>query len=246
MLRASDLALNGLFVKICGITNEEDALLAAAMGADALGFVFAAGSTRQVTTGVVRDIVRRLPPDIASFGVFRDEHPDRVVEIVHACGLTGAQLHGHETVETCRSVAQRVNFVVQAFPAGDPTIDRAKLYPVEVVLIDNPKPGSGELFDWSLVDGLPDGKRLLLAGGLDPTNIADAVLKVRPWGVDVSTGVEASPGRKDARKMRAFINGAREAAQGLPNYEPHAPNDGSDTRSPSETDDQPYDWQEEF
>jgi phosphoribosylanthranilate isomerase len=241
VLHARELALNGLFIKICGITNEEDALLAAAMGADALGFVFAPGSTRQVTAGLVADIVKRIPPDVSTFGVFRNEHPDRVVEIVHQCGLTGAQLHGHETAEQCQRVAERVNFVVQAFAAGDRTIDRARSYPVEVILLDNPTPGSGELFDWSLVDGLPDGKKLLLAGGLDPANVADAIVKVRPWGVDVSTGVEAGPGRKDAIKMRAFISNARAAAAGLPQYDPEDARELA-TLQP----DQPYDWQEEF
>ena len=236
MRRASDLALNGLFIKICGITTEEDALLASAMGADALGFVFAAGSTRQVTPTSVTDIVKRLSPEIATFGVFRDEHPDRVVEIVQQCGLTGAQLHGHETSEQCASVAERVNFVIQAFAAGDRTIDRARSYPVEVILLDNAKPGSGELFDWSLVE-VPDGKKLLLAGGLDPTNVTDAVTKVRPWGIDVSSGVEASPGRKDARKLHSFIANARASAAALPQYST-APN--------TEPTDQLYDWQEEF
>lgn len=247
MLRAREIALNGLFIKICGITNEEDALLASAMGADALGFVFAAGSTRQVTPSNVADIVKRLPPDIATFGVFRDEHPDRVVEIVHLCGLTGAQLHGHETAEQCQSVAERVNFVVQAFAAGDRTIDRARSYPVEVILLDNPKPGSGELFDWSLVDGLPDGRKLLLAGGLDPLNVGDAVVKVRPWGVDVSTGVEAGPGRKDPRKVRTFIANARAAASALPQYvvaeKGDRPVNPDDHVGPAHL---PYDWQEEF
>jgi phosphoribosylanthranilate isomerase len=242
MFRASELALNGLFVKICGITNEEDALLAVAMGADAISFVFAAGSTRQVTATQVADIVKRLPPDITTLGVFKNEHPDRVVEIVHRCGLTGAQLHGHETADQCRSVAQRVNFVVQAFAAGDKTIDRARDYPVEVVLLDNPKPGSGELFDWSLVDGVPDGKKLLLAGGLDPDNITDAVTKVRPWGVDVSTGTEASPGRKDARKVRAFVANARAAAAQIPQYQQTT----NDENALDSLTGQPYDWQEEF
>lgn len=236
MRQARDLALNGLFIKICGITTEEDGLLASAMGADALGFIFAAGSTRQVTTGVVTDIVKRVPPDIATFGVFRDEHPDRVVEIVHQCGLTGAQLSGHETAEQCASVVERVNFVIQAFTAGDRTIDRARSYPVEVIMLDNAKPGSGELFDWSLIE-VPDGKKLLLAGGLGPDNVTDAVTKVRPWGIDVASGVEASPGHKDPRKLHAFISHARAAAAKLPQYNPALRGEPTD---------QPYDWQEEF
>lgn len=239
-MRADELAPNGLFVKICGITTEEDALLAVAMGADALGFVFAAGSTRQVTPAVVTDIVKRLPTDVVTLGVFRDEAPDRVVDIVRRCGLTGAQLHGHESAEECARVARELAFTVQAFPAGDRFIDRARAYPVEVVLIDNPRPGSGQVFDWSLADGVPDGKRLLLAGGLDPDNVADAIRRVQPWGVDVSSGVEASPGRKDPRKVRSFVNAARAAAAEMPAYGREA-----ERRRPRDAG-APYDWQEEL
>jgi phosphoribosylanthranilate isomerase len=237
MRPASELALNGLFIKICGITNEEDALLAVAMGADALGFVFAAGSSRQVSPNQVAEIVKRLPSDVTTLGVFRDELPDRVIDIVQRAGLTGAQLHGHETVAQCAQVAGAVGFTVQAFPAGDRTIDRARQYPVEVILIDNPRPGSGEVFDWSSIE-VPDGKRLLLAGGLNPENVRDGVTKVQPWGIDVSTGVEASPGRKDARKLRTFIANARAAATTIAIYE-REPAYRYDPKAP-------YDWQEDI
>ena len=113
-----------MFVKICGITSEEDALLAVAMGADAIGFVFAP-SSRQVAAGHVRDIVRRLPPEVLTVGVFRDESPQRVVEIVNTVGLRAAQLHGHETVEHTRLVRSKVPFVIKGFPAGDPALERA-------------------------------------------------------------------------------------------------------------------------
>ena len=114
-----------MFVKICGITNEEDALLAVALGADALGFVFAPGSRRQVRPDDVRDILRRLPPGTVSVGVFRDERPERVVELVHRLGLTGAQLHGREPLSEVRWVRRRVPFVIQAFAAGDPALAAA-------------------------------------------------------------------------------------------------------------------------
>ena len=230
-MRADELATNGLFVKICGITSEEDALLAIAMGADAIGFVFAPGSTRQVAPLRVADIVKRLPPEVATIGVFRDEAPERVVDIVQRTGLTGAQLHGHETVAQTTFVAEALPLVIQAFPAGDRAIDRARNYPVEIIIIDNPTPGSGVLFDWSLTDGLPDGKKLILAGGLSPENVGDAIARVRPWGVDVSSGVESGPGVKDARRVRAFITNARAATAALPVYQGQA---GA-----------PYDWQEE-
>lgn len=237
-MRADDLAQNGLFVKICGITTEEDALLAVALGADALGFVFAAGSTRQITMSRVADIVKRLPPEVATLGVFRNEAPERVVDLVLRAGLTGAQLSGHETAEQCRYIAQNVRFVIQAFAAGDRALDRARDYPVEVIMLDNPKPGSGEVFDWSMIDGLPDGKRLLLAGGLTPDNVAGAVSLVEPWGVDVSTGVEKSAGLKDPAKLRLFIANARAAGELVAQRQ-------AARRGPASAE-APYDWQEEL
>jgi phosphoribosylanthranilate isomerase len=255
-MRADEIATNGIFVKICGITSVEDALLAVAMGADALGFIFASGSTRQVTVDQVEDIVKRVPPDITTLGVFRNESPDRVVDMVLRSGLTGAQLHGRETPEQCREVAAKLKLVVQAFPAGDRALDRTPQYPVEIVLLDNPAPGSGEVFDWSMADGLPDGKRLLLAGGLNPKNVADAIRAVAPWGVDVSTGVEASPGVKDATKVREFIRNARNAYELLPKKPNRAnpANHGSPANHPNRSNKEgalrtnagPYDWQEEL
>lgn len=200
-----------MFVKICGITSEEDALLAVAMGADAVGFVFAP-STRQIAPSLARDISRRLPPEVLTVGVFRDEAPQRIVEIVNSAGLRAAQLHGHETTEQTTWVRGRVPIVIKAFPGGDPALQRADQFGADAILIDSATPGSGELFDWSLAEGAPIGKRVILAGGLTPDNVADAVDRVRPWGVDVSSGVESSPGHKDARLVRDFIRNARNAA----------------------------------
>lgn len=206
-----------MFVKICGITNDDDALLAVALGADALGFVFASGSPRQVSAGDVRAIVRRLPPGTTTVGVFRDERPERVVETVTTVGLTGAQLHGREPASEVRWVADRLGLVIQAFAAGDPAIATAPDAGADVVLLDAAEPGSGRVFDWRLVEGSTAGARLLLAGGLTPDNVADAIARVRPWGVDVSTGVETEPGsgRKDARRLRAFIETAHHAGDAL-------------------------------
>lgn len=218
------------FVKICGITSEEDALLAVAMGADALGFVFAP-SPRQVQPPVVADIVKRLPPEILTVGVFRDEAPERVVEVVNATGLIAAQLHGREAVAQVRAVRPRVRFLIKGFAAGDRTVAHASDYEADAVLVDAPVPGSGELFDWSLAESIPTGQKLLLAGGLTPENVAKAIATVQPWGVDVSTGVEASPGHKDAVKLRAFIAAAKgaplKARTAYPNLE---------------REDRPYDW----
>lgn len=204
-----------MFVKICGITNEEDALLSVAMGADALGFVFAHGSVRQVTPEMVRDIVKHLPHGTVTVGVFRDERPERVVEIVNQIGLTGAQLHGREPLSEVRRIRQRVPFVVQAFEAGDPAMAAAANGPADVLLVDSPNPGSGRVFDWSMAEGVPGGVRLMLAGGLQPDNVGEAIRRIRPWGVDVSTGVEATPGRKDPRKVKRFIEAAKASAEEL-------------------------------
>jgi phosphoribosylanthranilate isomerase len=200
-----------VFVKICGVTNEDDALLAVAMGADAVGFVFAP-SPRRVNAQLVHDIVRRLPHDVLTVGVFRDELPERVIDLAFSAGLRAVQLHGHETPMVTQQVRSKVPFVIQAFAAGSPALERAKDHKADVVLIDAEQPGSGKVFDWTLVDQAPVGLRVLLAGGLTPENVAEGILRVSPWGVDVSSGVESEPGRKDPVKMKAFIDAARAAA----------------------------------
>jgi phosphoribosylanthranilate isomerase len=217
-----------MFVKICGITSEDDALLAVAMGADAVGFVFAP-SPRQVPAQQVYDITRRLPPEIMTVGVFRDEHPKRVVDLVHRSGVKGAQLHGNESGEVVTEIAKAVRFLVKAYPAGSPLIGASGSLPTDTIMIDGPSPGSGHLFDWSLVGELPEGMRMILAGGLTPENVGDAVHNVVPWGVDVSTGVEAAPGKKDPLKVKRFIERANDAAP-----EPYR---GADQL--------PYDWSDE-
>jgi phosphoribosylanthranilate isomerase len=218
-----------VFVKVCGTTSEDDALLAVAMGADAVGFIFAP-SPRQVHPVRVADIVKRLPPEILTVGVFRDEHPERVVALVNQAGLKAAQLHGHESAEQSRWVRERLPVTIKAFPAGSPAVGKAKDYGSDIVMLDAANPGSGQVFDWRLVDGVPAGTRLLLAGGLTPENVVDAIGQAHPWGVDVVTGVESEPGRKDPRKLRAFVAAAKSAA--VPPYEGEAIG--------------PYDWQAEL
>ena len=213
-----------MFVKIEGITSEEDALLAVAMGADALGFVFAP-SPRQISPGRVADIVKRLPPEILTVGVFVDEAAQRVLDIVGHTGLKAAQLHGHETAEVTKWVAERV-LTIKAFAAGSAEIADGASYGARAILIDAPSPGSGQVFDWKLADGAPPGIPLILAGGLNAENVADAIRAVRPWGVDIGTGTEASPGKKDPRKLHAVIAAAKAAAP-----EPALAGD-----------DGPYDW----
>jgi phosphoribosylanthranilate isomerase len=208
-------SLPAVFVKVCGITNEEDALLAVAMGADAVGFVFAP-SPRQIAPQRAADIVTRLPREIVTVGVFRDETRARVVEIAHSAKLRAVQLHGHESPADTHWIRQRISLIIKAFAAGDPHLDRADEYAADAILVDSATPGSGEVFDWSLAEGAPSNRRIILAGGLTPANVADAVRVVRPWGVDVSTGVESAPGRKDASKIRAFVEAAKAAEAPAP------------------------------
>jgi phosphoribosylanthranilate isomerase len=214
-----------MFVKICGITNEDDALLAVAMGADAVGFVFAP-SPRQIAPQRAYDITRRLPPEILTIGVFRNELPSRVVDLAHKSGVKGVQLHGRETPEQSREVAGHFRWLIKAFGAGDENLPRADQYGTDLILLDAPDPGSGKVFDWSLAGDAPDSVRLILAGGLTPDNVAAAVAEVQPWGVDVSSGVERSPGKKDALAVKRFIENARASAA--------VPYLGDD--------DLPYDW----
>lgn len=227
-----------MFVKVCGTTSEADALLAVACGADAVGFIFAP-STRQVQPGAVADIVKRLPTDVLTVGVFRDHSARQVIDIVRASGLGAAQLQGRETPAVAAEVRRAVGRIILALPAGDVRVPRAAEWGADFVMLDAAAPGSGQVFDWSLAADVPAGQRVLLAGGLTAENVTAAVAAVRPFGVDVATGVEASPGRKDPRKLRAFIVAARAAAEVLPAAARSA---GSD---PAGTQVDPYDWRDD-
>ncbi len=200
-----------LWIKICGITSEPDALLAVGLGADAIGFVLAP-SPRQITPSVAGDIVKRLPHDVLTVGVFRDEAPLRVVDIANTVGFGAVQLHGHETAEQCLWIRERVACTIRAFPAGDRAIQRFSEFGADYLLIDGQSPGSGQVFDWRLAEGVIDRARMFVSGGLTPDNVGDAIAKLRPRGVDVSSGVEAAPGAKDPQLLRAFIRNARAAA----------------------------------
>lgn len=199
-----------MFVKICGITNEEDALLCVAMGATAVGFVFAP-SKRQISVGKAADIVKRLPSGILTVGVFRDHDPKSVARIMRETGLRGAQLHGRETVAEVDQITAEFGWVMKAVVAGSADADRCDRYRTDLILFDSAVPGSGETYDWSLLGGIPEGVRCVVSGGLTPDNVEQAILSVRPYGVDVSSGVEREPGRKDATKVRRFVQNAQRA-----------------------------------
>ncbi len=220
-----------MFVKICGITTEDDGLLAVAMGADAVGFLFAP-SPRQISPTKARDIVRRLPPEILTVGVFRNEDPRNVVRIASEARLGAVQLHGHESQEETKQVRQQVPRVIKAFRAGSTELEQARAYGADFVLIDADQPGSGRIFDWALAERAAGALPVIVAGGLTPANVAEAVAKTRPWGVDVSTGVESAPGRKDPRLVREFIDAARRA--------------GAEIAPAEQSSGDLYDWQAEF
>lgn len=205
--------------KICGITTLRDARLAAAAGADAVGFVFAAGSPRRVTPAAAARIIRRLPGGVIPVGVFVNASPARVAAIARQCRLERIQLHGDETPAECRAIRRvtRLPIVkaVRVVAAADVAAIRRYRGVADDVLLDTRLPSgkrkryASESVPFSLARrakrfGLP----VILAGGLRPDTVARAIRQVRPAGVDVSSGVERSPGRKDPAKLRAFLRAA--------------------------------------
>jgi phosphoribosylanthranilate isomerase len=201
-------------VKICGIQDEAAAIAAAEAGADAVGLIFAP-SRRQVGLEQARRIAAALPPFIAKVGVVVNEPLERVRELIDGVRLDAVQLHGDEDATYCRAVCELGVTVIKAVQVAGPLeVDRLRSLPVAAVLLDTHRPGlrggTGATFDWSLAAPLASVMRIVLSGGLSPENVATAVAAVRPYGVDVSSGVETD-GRKDPAKMRAFVAAARAA-----------------------------------
>jgi phosphoribosylanthranilate isomerase len=201
-------------VKICGITSVADAEAAVQAGADALGLMFYSGSKRCISLERAQEIARILPPHVLRTGVFADPDPAEVVAAIQHCQLNLLQFHGAETPEFCQQFglmtmkAFRIRDAESLLPMRD--------YHTDAFLLDSHvagKPGgTGETFNWDLaVEAKKFGKPIFLAGGLTPENVAEAVRKVEPFGVDVSSGVEQSPGKKDVKKMRDFIAAVRGA-----------------------------------
>lgn len=203
-------------IKICGITNLEDALAAVDAGADLLGFNFYARSPRYVSPAEARRIVERLPEGVEGVGVFVNEAgPEEVERIARESGLGSVQLHGDETPEFCRRLRGLRTIKALRVRAGYDA-GTAALYPTDAVLLDaysaDAFGGTGHTFDWSLARMTRDAvARLFLAGGLTPDNVSDAVSSVRPYAVDVCSGVETAPGRKNPRLMRLFVERVRQA-----------------------------------
>lgn len=200
-------------VKICGLTNVGDAQAACAAGADMLGLVFAE-SPRRVTIDAARRIVESVPPAVTTVGVFLDADSDEVARTLDAAGLAQAQLHGDERPEDFKRLARPI--IKRIRVNADDTLETlsrriiAWTGRMHACLLD-PGAGGGRTFDWSLARGVPTGSRLIISGGLTAANVGEAVRMLWPWGVDASSGVEASPGRKDHDKLRAFIEAVRRA-----------------------------------
>jgi len=201
-------------IKICGITNLGDALAAGEAGADALGFNFHEKSPRHLTVAAAAKITRQLPPFLLRVGVFVNAPGKLVERAIGECGLEMLQFHGDEKPEFC------VQFGLMSMKAfriqNAESLQELPKYPTEAWLLDAYSPeergGTGEKFNWNLaVEAQKFGRPVFLAGGLTPENVAGAVRKVRPFGVDVASGVESSPGKKDAAKVREFIAKVRKA-----------------------------------
>ena len=202
-------------VKICGITSLADARLALEAGADALGFVFYEPSPRYVSPEEAAAIIRQLPPFPLKVGVFVNAPADLVSSAMSQCRLGLLQFHGDEPPDYCLQFGLMSMKAFRVRDAG--TLKEMAKYQTNAWLLDAYSPeavgGTGEKFNWDLaVEAQKFGKPIFLAGGLTPQNVAEAVRKVRPFGVDVSSGVEISPGKKDHAKMRAFINAVKTAA----------------------------------
>lgn len=205
-------------VKICGITREEDALAAAKAGTDLLGFVFYPPSPRNIDPPRARRIISTVAHagyPVRFVGVFVNESESNIKEIASLCRLDYVQLHGSEPPQLVSRLAQGGLSVIKALRiGGDDSLLEMTRYSPSLFLLDSSVPGSlggsGKRFDWKIAKRAKERGSFLLAGGLTPKNVAAAVRTVQPWGVDVSTGVESSPGRKDHDKIRQFIARAKE------------------------------------
>jgi phosphoribosylanthranilate isomerase len=199
-------------VKICGITRLEDARAAALLGADAVGFIFWKPSSRYRSPEDVRAILTKLPSFVASVGVFVDAPLDEIKDAVARSGVDTIQLHGDEPPDLCAALGSPR--IIKAFRVdGEASLEAPDAYDVSAILLDGPLAGArggGRTFDWSILRGRTFRAPLLIAGGLTPENVGDAVRSIRPYGVDVSSGVEAPGGLKDAAKMERFIAAAKE------------------------------------
>jgi len=202
-------------VKICGITNREDALTAVKLGADALGFVFS-NSPRQITPEIADKIISQLPPFILCVGVFANENRDRVVEMMDSCSLDVIQLHGDETPRLCNELKEFNKKLIKGIRVqNSSSLENLKEYNVDGFLLDSfvedSFGGTGKVFNWDLIDKKKIPKPFILSGGLCADNVIEAVSLLHPYAVDASSRLEKEPGKKDPEKVRAFIEAVKKA-----------------------------------
>ena len=216
------------WVKICGMTNLEDALVAVDAGADAVGFVFYEKSPRCVTVERAREICAKLPENVEKVGVFVGGSPERIAEVMRRCKLTIAQIYPREPLALTDEFFRDFSFrVIPAVSTG--AVDHNQMFgfyasnevrdQIVAALLDSGNSqvpgGTGKVFDWGMAGDLTDlpnriGLKVVVAGGLAPANVCEAMAAMKPWGVDVASGVEASPGKKDPEKVRSFVRAVRE------------------------------------
>jgi phosphoribosylanthranilate isomerase len=204
----------GVRVKICGITNLDDALAAIDFGADALGFVFFRSSPRYISYRDAAEIIRRLPPFINTVGVFVNENPGQLKEAISMTGINVVQLHSEGPSKMPPLPCPVIKAIrVKSLDSLDPLINIKDV--VSAFLLDTYTPdvfgGTGQIFNWEIAVEAKQFGRIILAGGLTPDNISEAVKHVKPYGVDVSSGVEAEKGKKDHKKLKLFIDHAKRA-----------------------------------
>ncbi|MDE0100402.1 MAG: phosphoribosylanthranilate isomerase [Truepera sp.] len=207
-------------VKICGITRPEDAELAESAGADAIGLIFAPNSKRLITLERAAAIAERVGPLITRVGVFVDAPLEQVLAAVHHLRLGAVQLHGSEDSVYAAAVRKETRVIrAVSFRPGLP-LEGLAHFPADALLVDGLRPGGGETFDWSQASSLTGTPHLILAGGLAPENVAAGIRALRPYAVDVASGVEASPGIKDPEKVAAFVRNARAALDSVASSRP--------------------------
>lgn len=200
-------------IKICGITNKIDAVAAAGLGVDMLGFVFYAKSKRSVDPKLARDIAGELPDSVMKVGVFVDEDKSKVLDIAADVSLDMLQLHGEETPEYCAELKKEYK-VMKAFRVKDRfSLKKVNDYSADYYLFDSYAKalagGTGKTFDWKVLKDFEVLKPFILSGGLDPENVSKAIIEISPYGVDVSSGVESSPGKKDMELVKKFVANVR-------------------------------------
>jgi len=200
-------------VKICGITNIDDAMAALEFGADAIGFNFVPDTPRYIAPEKASEIIEKLPPFVTVVGLFVNESETHIKQIADGCKLDALQLHGQESPDFCLRFNRKV---IKAFRIKDKeSLTSLPEYTVSAYLLDTyvkgARGGTGVTFDWQLASEAKQYGPVILAGGLNPENVARAILQVCPYGVDVSSGIEAEPGKKDHRKLKDFIEAAKAA-----------------------------------